>query len=109
MGDIVLKVRGEVGMAPWARYFVFECPHCGRVWDARGMSRTAAGTGNTGFIKAAAAQHSANCKDRTPEERRAEARAAERRWSISPPTSSRITNNWDHPGMALSNNRTEDD
>lgn len=90
--------------------FVFQCPHCGRSWDARGMGtqrRSTLGSGrkvgaNTGFVAAAADMHVARCAGRSPAERRAANRRDEQRWAAHPPVACRPRNDPNHPGVRVS-------
>jgi hypothetical protein len=84
-------------------YFM-RCPHCGRCWDTKGLSRSSIparqGKSNaTGFIVSAADNHSWGCKDKTPAQRREQNRKDEVRWLRDPPRASRIWNDPKHPGL----------
>lgn len=71
-----------------------ECPFCGRYW--RTYHRN--GSGQFGFIVSAGETHAFTCEHATAEERRAIARADEKRWARTPPDNT-IRNHPNHPGF----------
>lgn len=85
------------------------CPYCGREWSIRpGGSQAGRRAGGwAGFVQSSVDSHVSTCKVRTPRERRKALLRDLRRWEKNPPKT-RITVDYNHPGLVAGFAESED-